>query len=98
MLFNPYQLAHLIYNKHDPVNLKALRMFFSLISQQLPFNSKIVLNIGSILFIILMNRVKDNFMITEQIKEYEKLNLDTETFDEHDFEKKYSLNSALSHT
>ncbi len=60
------------------------------------FNPEIVLKVGTILFIILMSRIRDNFMITQQIKEYEKLQLNTETFDEHWFEAKFSDKAKLS--
>lgn len=34
--------------------------------------------------------MKDNFLISQQIKEYEKLDLNYETIDEAEFEKKFS--------
>ena len=54
------------------------------------FNPRIILKVGAYIFIILLQRMKDNFLISQQIKEYEKLDLNYETIDEAEFEKKFS--------
>ena len=54
------------------------------------FNPAVILKVGAYIFIILLQRMKDNFLISQQIKEYEKLDLNYETIDEAEFEKKFS--------
>lgn len=96
MLFNPYQAAQFIYCKQNEINLRGLRAFFSFMSQEFLINPEILLKVGTYVFIIILQRMKENFLISQQIKEYSKLDLNVETFDETSFEIKFSEVKSLT--